>query len=354
MNSGPPPKLDDLVALNQEIAAMIRAGIPLELGLKQHSGAWPSRFSALAERIAERLTLGESLVEVLRREGPAVSPAYAAVVEAGLQSGRLPEALEGLADLGLTVQEIRRRVWLAATYPLIVVSLAYVIFIGFVEVCVPHWTQTREALFLPPRPLFTFLAFLHDTVGVWGPLIPVAFVVAMIGLRFTSPGATSGMAGYLASCLWIPGIGAAYRNLLRAQFARLLSVLLEHRIPAERAILLAGESTGDRRFESAAVAISARLQRGEAWKQAVSDASALPEYLRWMMTVGEQQGVLPAVLQQTADAYQRKADRWLTWVRGVLPVLLVSLFSGGVVLVYCLGLFLPLQQFWYDLMQMNP
>jgi general secretion pathway protein F len=351
--SAAPPKLDDLVALNQEIAAMVRAGIPLELGLKQHATTWPSRFSAMAERIADRLALGEPLVEALRREGSAFSPAYAAVIEAGLQSGRLSEALERLADLGLTVQEIRRRVWLAATYPLIVAALAYGMFVWFVVFGVPLWTQTREALFLPPRFVFTLLAQLHDTVSIWGPLVPVAFVILVLALRLWTAGSTSGMAGYLTSCLWVPGVGAVYRNLLRAQFARLLAILLEHHVPAERAVALAGESTGDARLTSASEIIAERLQRGNTWGEAVGK-SPLPEYLRWMMIVGEKQGALPAVLQQTAGAYQRKAERWLTWVRSVLPVAMVSLFSGLVVTAYCVGLFLPLQQFWYDLMQANP
>jgi type II secretory pathway component PulF len=149
-------------------------------------------------------------------------------------------------------------------------------------------------------------------------------------------------------------VGALYRHLLRAQFARLLAILMGHRIPADRAVLLAADSTGDASLQAAATTIAEHLQRGATWGEAVSAATGLPSYLRWMMAVGERHGALPAVLQQAAESYQRKADRWLAWVRGVLPVLLVSAFSGLVVLTYCLSLFLPLQQFWMDLMATNP
>jgi len=71
---GPPPRLDDLIVLNQEIAVLVKAGIPLELGLRGLSGSVPSRLGHLAERLADRLSNGLSLVEALEHELPDVSP----------------------------------------------------------------------------------------------------------------------------------------------------------------------------------------------------------------------------------------------------------------------------------------
>ncbi|MFO0919911.1 MAG: type II secretion system F family protein [Planctomycetaceae bacterium] len=346
------PRLDDMIALNQELAALIRAGIPLELGLKQHTATWPSRFAALAERVSRRLSSGQSLVDALREEGPAVSPAYAAVVQAGLESGRLPEALEQLADLGLIVQNLRRRVWLAAIYPLMVCSLAYLLFVGFVIVCVPTWLQTRDAMMLPHRWLFDLLAELNATVRYWGFAVPLAAGILFLvqQLRQSSGGAW----GQIRSSLWMPGVGHMYRYLLRAQFARLCAVLIEHEVPAGRAVTLAAESTGDERLKLAAEDISQSLERGATWSQAIDSADRLPEFLRWMLIAGEKQRALPAVLRQVAETYGRQADGWQWWLQQAVPVLLVIFVSGGVVLLYCLGLFLPLQMFWNDLMSINP
>ncbi len=349
------PRLEDLIALNQELAALVRAGIPLELGLKQHATAWPSRFAALSERISQRLSGGQSLVDALRQEGPAVSPAYAAVIEAGLQSGRLPEALEQLANLGLTLQDLRRRVWLAAVYPIMVCTLAYVLFVGFVILCVPIWTETREAMMLPRHWLFDALAGLHATVRYWGPGIPLA-IVAMAAFQIMRRSFTDsvGVWQQFRSLLWMPGVSSMYRQFLRAQFARLCAVLVEHEIPAGRAVTLAAESTGDTRLISAAGEISGHLERGATWSQAVNSAERLPEFLRWMMMAGEKQQALPAVLHQAADTYQLRAEHWQWWLQNVLPVFLVTIVGGGMVLLYSLGLFSPLLLFWNDLLSINP
>ncbi len=346
------PRLEDLVALNQEMAALIRAGIPLELGLRQHSVAWPSQFSSLADRIAQRLAQGDSLVDSLRQEGPVISPAYACVVEAGLASGRLPEALEQLAELGLTMQEVRRRVRISAAYPLIVCCLAYVLFVGFIEVGVPIWSQTRDVMFLPPRFLFQLLNVLHDTVRVWGPLIPVAVAIGVLSQRLHA--GSAGSWRQIGFCLWIPGVGPLYRDLLRAQFARLLAVLVEHEVSGGRAVTLAADSTGDAGLQESARVIADQIQRGATWSEAVQGASGLPRFLQWMMAVGAQHGALSAVMMQASDAYQRQADRRLEWIRSALPVVFVAVVAGGVVFLYCLCLMLPLQQFWFDLMDANP
>lgn len=126
------PNLDDLISLNHEIAALVRAGIPLELGLRGLSSGYGRRLTKLSDRLADRLASGRSLPDALADEGPAVSPIYTAVVEAGLASGNLPQALESLAISGQVIQETRRRVTLASVYPVICFIFAYAIFCLFI------------------------------------------------------------------------------------------------------------------------------------------------------------------------------------------------------------------------------
>ena len=343
---GTSPDIEALLALHQEIAALVRAGIPLETGLRQAAAAWPTRFSALAGRLSQRLAQGSSLVEALRQEGPAVSPVYLALVEAGLSAGRLPEVLEGLADVGLRTQELRRSVWLAVIYPCLVISLAYVLMLGFVWKIVPIWIETRAAISLPPRMLFTLLERMHQTVDRWGPVLPVCVAVWLFWRVLVRE--DHGMR-WLVSGSWLPGISILRWNLSLARFARLLALLIEQRLPAARAVELAARTVDDARLQATARSLCLGLEQGDSWQTAISGAQRLPPFLQWMMIAGEQQGNLPDVLRQAAETYQRQADRWLVWFRSTLPVVLVGGCCGLVALIYCLGLFLPLQQLWFDL-----
>src|SRR5690554_816023 len=79
--------LDELAALNDEIVALVRAGLPLEVGLAGAGGDLGGRLGRVSAALAERLQQGEDLASALAAEGDAIPPLYQAVVAAGLRSG---------------------------------------------------------------------------------------------------------------------------------------------------------------------------------------------------------------------------------------------------------------------------
>src|SRR3954453_21719550 len=100
--------LEDFIALNDEIAALVRAGVPLERGLLDVGGDVRGRLGGLATSLGNRLNQGESLPEALEAEGDKFPRVYRAVVDAGLRAGRLPVALEGLATYARGFIELRQ------------------------------------------------------------------------------------------------------------------------------------------------------------------------------------------------------------------------------------------------------
>src|SRR5271155_2418897 len=89
--------IDQLLALNAEMAALVRAGVPLERGLVVTGRDLKGRRGAITTALARRLNRGESLSDALAGERESIPPLYCAVVEAGARSGQLSIALEGLA-----------------------------------------------------------------------------------------------------------------------------------------------------------------------------------------------------------------------------------------------------------------
>ena len=154
--------LDDLILLNREIAALVKAGIPIELGLRGMSGSVGTRLGRLSERLSRRLASGQSLPEALAEEGPAVSPVYTAVMEAGLASGNLPEALESLAESGQVIQETRRRVMLAILYPALCCVVGYAMFCLFLAVIAPQLLKAAEMFGFPRSWPMDLLKMMHQ------------------------------------------------------------------------------------------------------------------------------------------------------------------------------------------------
>src|SRR5687767_417637 len=92
-----PISLEQLAALSDEIAALARAGVPLDRGLKVLANELPGRVGQLADQVGEGLLAGQPLEEIIDSLGTRLPAAYRHVLRVGLKAGRLPAALESVA-----------------------------------------------------------------------------------------------------------------------------------------------------------------------------------------------------------------------------------------------------------------
>ena len=91
-NAGP-ISIDELGALNEEIAALARAGVPLERGLLRAGSDLSGSLKKITQALGSRLSRGESLPRALEAEKAAIPPLYRAVVEAGRGRAGCPRRL---------------------------------------------------------------------------------------------------------------------------------------------------------------------------------------------------------------------------------------------------------------------
>ena len=342
--------LDDLILLNREIAALVKAGIPLELGLRGLSGSVGTRLGRLSERLSKRLASGRSLPDALAEEGPAVSPVYTAVMEAGLASGRLPEALEAMAASGQLIQETRRRVFLAVLYPVICAIVGYLMFCGFISFLAPQLVIAAEMFRFPlswpielARSLYQYR--LYATMVI--PSIVLSLIVLTVLLRNNVARVPW---RWLSSFCWVPGVSVIRRSQNWSQFAELLAMQLEHSTPLARAFTLAADSIDDSRFHREARLVSEKLGQGDSLSKSLAHAKSMPPLIRWMLVTGEKQGTLSLTLRQLADSFRRQALRQAADLKTWLPVIITIGVTGTIGLAYGLAFFIPMRALLFGLM----
>lgn len=344
-------KLEQFLALNDEIAALIRAGVPLDLGLSQVAGSATGGLARLSERLAERMQAGASLERALADEGDRVPGIYLAIVEAGLRANRLPEALETVSTLARKLLDLHRRAVLAFIYPLIVMTLSFALFIAFVWGFIPRVEGVYHTLRFETGWALGFLVSLRHTLWLWGPGIPVTIVLLATLLTRSSASRSSGLSGRLVESRlhafrWLPWLRPISANYDRATFAHMLSLLVKHETPLHEAIVLAGYSTGNPQIVETAVSASEKLQAGHPLNLALDNATGLPPFLRWMMISGEQNSALPATLSQASEVYERRADQRIEWARVTLPMILTAGIGGVSAALYGLALFAPVLEMY--------
>ena len=344
----PAVTLEQLIGLNDQILAIVRAGVPLELGLAAGGKDAREGMGAISLRLAERMSRGASLPEALSAPGEPFPPVYRAVVEAGLKAGRLPAALESVSDLGRAVLDLRQRIGIAMIYPLIVLSVAYGIFLVFVTALVDRFQDAYAGFHLPVHGALQVLIALRDTIAWWGWLLPVLLAGGVGWWSITIRRATLSIVGRESGLGWVPGIGRIATNYFWATFADLLALLIEQQVPLPEAVVLAADATGQPRMQESARHLAAAIAGGQTWT-ASRELPGFPTFLKWLMTQGQQQGNLVPALRQFADGYRRRAQYGIEWIRLAFPSAAALLIGGGAAFCYALSLFLPLVGFMEDL-----
>ncbi len=366
-----PISLDDLIALNDEIASLVRAGIPIELGLEGFRWEVSGRLGKLTDRLHTRLHNGESLNDALLQEQNNFPPAYRAVIDAGLRTGQLPDALDSLTNFSRTVMDLRRKVGLSLIYPLSVIILAFGLLVAFSLYMIPQFVDVYHLFHLPENWLIPFLQSMHDTVGIWGWLVPLLLLLMIVWWNVSSHFSISpgrGLFGGItrtadtSSTVWkkygklaprkvafwnrlmLPGITGMKDNFYRANFAEMLSILVRHSVPLHEAIILAADTTGDSRLVMAGHSIAENLQRGQPLNEAVQNQPTLPSFMRWMMSTSSTPESLAASLKQLSEVYRRRALHQCDTLKRMLPIALVVIVGGGVTLAYGLTVFFPLTE----------
>jgi general secretion pathway protein F len=334
--------IEQLIALNDEITALVRSGIPLERGLMMAGRDLRGRLGRIARALATRLGRGESLVEALDGEKRSVPPLYRAVVEAGVRAGRLPVALEGMSRYVRGYSEARSAIGIALWYPLLVICVAYALFVGLLAIVVPKLVEAFESLRLSlPAPL-QWLSWLGQSLDYWWPVGPILLVLAILAWFATgrAAGFHSRGWGWLKLFPWMRSLLNDYET---ANFCELLALLLEHRVAYPRAVVLAAEATGDARLITAMHELAAGMTRGEAVKPALAavEQRALAPMLRWVLATGQDQGSLVCGLQHLTDVYRKRAVYQAEKLYTFLPIVLLFAVGAGATLLYGLALFVP-------------
>jgi general secretion pathway protein F len=335
---------EDLIALNDEIASLVRAGVPLELGLHGLAGSASGRLAEISALLAQQLSAGHSIADALASEKTRLPRVYRAVIEAGIKAGRLPQALESVSRYARILLDVRRGISLAMIYPCIVILVTYYLFWHFVGRLSPEMGEMYRMSGEEPGGLLPVVNTLYETVDYLGHFPPAVLVLCMVwwlmSSRLLFPAA--GIAG--VGLQWFPGLGWILKRFHLANFSELTAILLEQGVPLHEALQLAADSTGNAEVILDAQRLSDGTQRGDSLVESVKSASSFPPFMQWMIASGDRQGALVPSFYQISQMYRRIARRRTEWFKLLLPILLTMVFGGGAVLIYVLSLFVPLTE----------
>jgi type IV pilus assembly protein PilC len=333
---------EDLIALNDEIAGMARAGLPLDQGmaaLAKEMGH--GRLQRVTADIADDLRRGSTLPEAMARQAGRVPRFYAGLVAAGVRSGRIGDVLATLTVYARTVADLRSLILGALFYPAMVMLLAFTLF-GFIFFyLVPQYEEIFNS-FKIKLPLLTeiMIKISHHPMPMFG--VPLGIVAALVCARLGMGRTGTGRRAWARFVYGVPLVGTLLRSARLAAFTDLLGILVDHGTPLPDAFVMAGESSSDPFMAEASGKVREDLSQGQPLGEVLRRHKLVPELVSWMTAMAERRGNLGETLHHIAAMYRRQAEMRAALLRSVLPPFLIIVTAGFLVGLFVMGVALPM------------
>ncbi|HKH47174.1 MAG TPA: type II secretion system F family protein [Thermoanaerobaculia bacterium] len=331
----------DFVIWNQELAALLKAGLPLlqalDLMLERMKQPY---FKAVLTDIRDRVKSGTDLSEAFASYGDTFPRLYPATLKAGERSGELEKVIRRFIRYMRLLLDARRRVISALVYPAVLVGLSIAMLTVMAIYVVPKFMIFFEELDAE-LPLVTriVLAISRFMSQNW-PVLLVGVVAAAFVYR--QWGRTdAGRSTIDRIKLRLPFLGAVLHRFALAEFCRSLGTLLAGGIPLVPAFEIAVASVGNTWVRSRVEPTIQLVREGKPFHLALEQSGVFLDMAIDMVKVGEATGSLDEMLGSVADFLDEEIETRMQRILSLIePLMLVVM--GIMIAILLVSIYLPL------------
>ncbi len=336
-------KLHEFLVFNQELATLLKAGMPLVQSLEILRRNVPNPvFKGVLDDVYEKVRSGTALSDAFEAHPRHVTPIYTASLMAGERSGSLEQVLRRYVAYVQVLNAVRRRVISALVYPAVLTVLSIVVVAIIVVRVVPEFSQFYAG-FDAELPFATqVIVAISEAVRSQILLILLALGAGALALRWAL-GQPQQRQRIDRLVLRLPGIGGIARQFATTQLSRTLATLLGGGIPLVTALDVASRSVSNRHIAAQMADITRQVREGQPLSAAMAAKGEFPDVSVKMVEVGEATGALQDMLNAIADFYDEDIETRLgRFLLLIEPILLVVM--GVVIAALLIALYLPVFQ----------
>jgi type IV pilus assembly protein PilC len=287
-------KNDEFAFFNQQLAAMLRDGIPLETALRQLcAGLGRGALRSELELLEADLAKGVPLREAARvRQLPDL---YRQMLEVGAQSNDLPAVLTMLADHYQRRHVLWTRLKGLMVYPMIVLFCAFLLSC-FLSVMFYMFMHTSD-LSVFYGTFYGRMAPPNVMIGLWLPPALLGLGAVVLFVALSAPRARRALRWRLP----------AFKEASLAQVASALALMLKSGVPLNNALGLVEQLERGTPAETELARWRQRLAAGRGKFSEMAEGGRLfPPLFVW--TVSQAGEDLTAGFQRAAEIYQSRAS----------------------------------------------
>ena len=334
--------LADMSLFSRQLAAMIGAGIPVTQAMSTLVGQTTNPTLADAiKNVAQEVEGGLDLSEAFSNQKPVFSDLFCSMIAAGEMGGMLDKTLLAMSNQLHKDKQLKDSIKSATSYPKMVGCLAIVICLFMIIFMVPTF-QGMVAGATDINPVTQFIFNLSELLrSKWFIVFPIVIVAIFVIIRIIkSPPVQKIWENHKMGA---PIVGDLISKTIYARFCRIFATLVAGGVTAVKALETAGPTSGSKLVEAAVEEAIADVENGVTIHEALDKSKLFPPMVISMISIGEEAGSLPTMLDKVAEFYEEDVDTLAKNLGSVLePIMLVGL--GGIVGFLIIALYMPVFQ----------
>lgn len=334
--------LSNLVFFTRQLATMYSAGLTLERSI--HGLATEekhTRFKKVLLNVSENIRKGLSLSESMQKHPGVFSNLYIALTKAGEVSGNLNVIMDQLATYLENLDDVRRKVRSAMTYPVFMVGFLFAMMASMFIWIIPKFSEVYAQLGASLPAATQMMVVISEWMSYNFGKIMFSIFSIIFGLWIISK---TRRGGYVIDTIKLnsPVFGALVEQSILNKFSKTAGILIGAGVPVIESMHLMKKIVENRVYENAIEDATEYIRDGFNISTALRRTERFPAILLQLTATGEETGELDSLLDNASDYYYKQVnalvDRMTTLIEPIL-ILLVGLVIAVMVIVTYLPVF---------------
>lgn len=332
----------DLVIFSQDLAALLKAGVPLPRSLMIIAELIEKKkFEAVVHDLHDQVKEGSTFWQALEKHPAVFSSVFVNMVKAGEAGGVLDTVLDRLGSYLDGVQELKEYLFSAMIYPLFLSITAAGSITVLLAVVVPKFAGMFADMGIA-LPWSTAAMLYAGTFlqSYWWLLLLLVLAIYFL-LRFYIS-TTSGRYTTDRLKLRIPILGGLLKKIEISRFCRTFGTLLDSGVPILSALQMVRGVLSNVLLGKTIEEVHLQLKQGEMLSSALRETDFFPPMAVQMISIGEETGRMDHMLMHISDIYDRETKvsiKAFTSLFEPLIILLMGLVIGAMVISMLLAIF---------------
>jgi len=297
----------DIIAVNQELVALIKAGYPILKSVEIiTSRVKNTHLKDILMKVEDEIKAGKSLSEAFAPYEKIFSKVYTAALMAGEQSGNLASTISRFVDYAKVISKTKSRIRSALSYPTLLLVFSFFLLTILINFILPRFSdfyKDFEAQ-LPgiTRYLMSFSLVVRKNLVL---IVILIILLALIYLWLKKKEKTQILRDRLKL---IPYGGIIWLESGISLFCRTLSLLLEGGISLLSAVRVATQAVPNKFLVQRLQKLPDYIRNGESLSDSLKKCGHFPPLALDMVRIGETSANLEGMLIEVADVYDERVQ----------------------------------------------